>query len=271
MITFHGPEGKIQIQDVGMYSDNTPLVKHSRWDEIVASSKMTVTARSLVEFTTAMFLADSVYWSGGWIDTLVIPYLPGARQDRINPGGDILFTARSVANMINERGFYNVVYVDAHSGIMPGYLNRPRPFPVRNVYEKLWKGYSGVIAPDAGAKNRAMIAHDVIGGDFIVASKTRDVSSGHITGYRVDSLESGKHYLVVDDICDGGRTFLTLAEEIRKAGAFADLFVMHGIFSHPTRKLRDAYKNIYTTDTLVPHFPAGINRIRILEEMENFV
>ena len=271
MITFSGPTGRIEVNSLGMYSDNTPMVKHERWEEIVECDTVTVTGATLHTLTTALFMVDAVNWSGGWVKNLILPYLPGARQDRINPTGDVLFTAASVAKMINDRHFGSVVYVDPHSHVMPSFIEAKREFPLERVYDRLWRGYGGVIAPDKGALGRAEIAHGVIGGELITARKTRDVATGRLTGFEVDSLTPGRHYLVVDDICDGGGTFLGLGEKIREAGCHADLFVTHGIFSKGTEELHKIYKNIITTDSIFQGSANDKLTISIVKEMENYV
>lgn len=271
MITFSGPNGRIDVNHLGMYSDNTPMVKHDRWEEIVECDTVTVTGATLHTLTTALFMVDAVNWRNGWVKNLILPYLPGARQDRMNPTGDVLYTAWSVAQMINQRHFSDVVAVDPHSEEMPRHINNFREFPLERVYDRLWKGYGGVIAPDKGALHRAEIAHGVIGGELITARKTRDVATGRLSGFEVDSLTTGRHYLVVDDICDGGGTFVGLGEKIREAGCYADLFVTHGIFSKGHDHLRKIYKNIITTDSIFQESYKNKLILSIVKEMENYV
>jgi ribose-phosphate pyrophosphokinase len=56
---------------------------------------------------------------------------------------------------------------------------------------------------------------------------------------------------MVDDICDGGGTFLGLAEELKSKNA-GKLFlaVSHGIFSKGISKLSSMFENIFTTDSI---------------------
>jgi len=270
---FKGADFSAPINFVGMYSDSTPMVKTDQWESIVANADtLVLRADSLNEFVVGMFLVDSVAESGGRIKRLVLPYLPGARQDRVNPTGDVLFTAKSIANMINQRFFEKVTYVDPHSPVMPAMLATSRnEFPLSRVYDKLWKGYTGVIVPDKGAYDRATTAFDTMGLDHLaIGSKVRDVSTGKLTGFAVTELEEGGHYIVIDDICDGGGTFIGLAEKIAEQGAFADLFVTHGIFSKGTDELKKHYKNIYTTDTRDIHDRNDVYIIKVVDEMENY-
>ena len=71
-----------------------------------------------------------------------------------------------------------------------------------------------------------------------------------------------KKVLIVDDICDGGRTFIELAKVLRAKGAeTVDLYTTHGIYSKGTKVLAPYINNIISTDsfemkekTAIPHF-----------------
>lgn len=277
-IEFRGVDFSTSIFYVGLYSDNTPIVKTDEWADIVEhADTMVLRVSTLHEFMVGMFLADVLneapgrYFKGGL--NLVLPYLPGARQDRSNPTGDVLFTARSVAREINLRRFSKVVSVDPHSPVMPRYIQNFREYPLERVYDKLWKGYTGVIAPDKGAKVRAEAAGNALGLPVFYGGKTRDVSTGRLTGFEVEELPKGGHFLVVDDICDGGGTFIGLGEKIREQGCYADLFVTHGIFSKGTRAMKEIFKNIYTTDTRYIHIEGGrtqVSKFKIVDDMVDY-
>lgn len=270
-IIFKGPDDfSAPISFVGMYSDGTPMVKTEDFENIVEyADKMILRPHSLNEFVVAMFLVDAISSHGGRINTLVLPFVPGARQDRVNPTGDVLFTARSVTAMINARSFSRVVILDPHSEVTPYLIRNVLIFPLEDVAAKLWKGYGGVIAPDKGAHDRAKEVADALGLDLTYGSKVRDVSTGRLSGFDV-TVEAGKHYLVADDICDGGGTFVGLGEKIREQGAYADLYVTHGIFSKGTDELKKIYKNIYTTDSRQVHARNDVYVIPVVGEMENY-
>lgn len=68
-----------------------------------------------------------------------------------------------------------------------------------------------------------------------------------------------KPILVMDDICDGGATFISLAKEIKAHELYNDqelwLYVTHGIFSKGKQTLLDAgySKIICLHDGTKPH------------------
>ncbi len=253
-ITLYGPEGFHQPISSSTYSDNTPLLKIPNLAEVVKrATVMEVRGCDLSSFVTAMLLSNALRYQGAALHGLSLAYIPGARQDRVNYEGDLLPTLHFVADLLNSEGFDRVLTLDPHSRVSGELILNLEEFPLENVYSQIFeqRDYHNIIAPDKGAKQRANQAALTLNDTVfpVQAEKTRDVSTGRLSGFSVN-VEEGKHYLVVDDICDGGGTFLGLAEKIHEQGATADLFVSHGIFSKGTVGLRYNYQGIYTTDSL---------------------
>lgn len=272
-ITFTGSGNSMSepITFQGMYSDSTPMVKTLGWARIVdQADTLTIRGGSMANFVTAMFLVDAITEAGGCIDNLVLPYIPGARQDRSNPTGDVLFTLASVGAMINARGFSRVICLDPHSPAAYKHIEELEEFPLLRVAKMLPVGYDGVIAADKGGKDRAEQMAEALDLPVFYGGKSRDVATGKLTGFTLQQLSGGKgHFLVVDDICDGGGTFLGLADKIKEQGATADLYVSHGLFSKGTTALREAFERIYTTDSLAPlrdHTKVGV--LPVVREMQ---
>lgn len=255
------------VVSTSLYSDNTPMAKVDDWDEAIKADTIVIQSGSLMDFMTGMFLVDTIAREGGFVETLILPYLPGARQDRSNPEGDVLFTARSIAAEINARQFVRVVTVDPHSPVMPNMITGITLYPLNRIANSIIKHYDGIIAPDVGARDRAKVFSAIMNIPMYYGAKRRDVSTGNLEGFSVNVPKG--HYLVVDDICDGGGTFMGLAGEIKKCDATADLYVTHGIFAKGAEhKLLKHYNDIYTTDSL-PRFDATkrVHVINILDEM----
>lgn len=181
---------------------------------------------------------------------LVSPYFPYARQDRVCYPGEA-FSLKVFANLINDLNFESVEIWDPHSEITPALLDRVEVVPQRifvnkifNLFsdEKLSKKNLVLVAPDVGAIKKTREVASSVGLPFIHADKIRNPENGNITGTKVYAEELfvgnggypkiNKDFLIVDDICDGGRTFVELAKELRKitVGKIY-LYVTHGIFS----------------------------------------
>jgi ribose-phosphate pyrophosphokinase len=271
-IYFIGSGSMHEPISVQLYSDGTPMVKTLGFQRIVDQAHtMVVRPTSMLNFVTAMFLHDAIQTKGGKVENLILPYVPGARQDRVNPTGDILFTAWSVGEMISLRAFSRVVVLDPHSPVTMESIMNSVEYPLEDIARRVPRVYDAVIAPDKGAKDRAERFALGLGGlPVVYGSKNRDVATGRLSGFSVE-VEEGKRYLVADDICDGGGTFVGLGEKIREQGATADLFVSHGIFSKGTHALKEIYNKIYTTDSLPHHYGlSDVEIIPVVKEMENY-
>jgi len=167
---------------------------------------------------------------------LVCPYFPYARQDRVCAPGEAL-SLKVMCDLINDLDFDAVEIWDPHSDVAVALLDRAMVVPQEAflggvaLRDDLW-----LVAPDAGAAKKVGAVSKATGRPVIQASKVRDPRSGAITATRVDWPDDlgteAPNLLIVDDICDGGRTFIELAKELRKrpVGSVI-LYVTHGIFS----------------------------------------
>lgn len=216
-----------------------------------------VQTTKISELIEALFYVDALRYHG-FKDPLflTLPYVPGGRQDRLNTEGDYLFTLKSVAFEINRRDFSDVYVLDPHSDVTPALIENCRLLPMLSPTQLDFltkEGYDGVIVPDAGAGKRASIVAKYLQVPTFQAWKKRDVATGKLSGFGIEQLPiSVRKFLVVDDICDGGRTFIGLAELPALSVRRLDLYVSHGLFTQGTKDLLDKYGMIYTTDSVLP-------------------
>lgn len=184
-----------------------------------------------------------------------IPYFPAARQDRIMVEGESL-TVKVYANIINQLALNSIQIFDPHSSVAPALLDRCEVLDQSKFIKQILKDIPEelfFVSPDAGAlKKVSTLAKKFKMYDVIECSKKRDLASGNITGFKVhgENLQ-GKSCLIIDDICDGGRTFTSVAKELKEKGAGAVyLAVSHGIFSRGYDLLSEHIDKIYTTDSI---------------------
>lgn len=192
---------------------------------------------------------------------LEMGYTPYARQDRVcNPGeanGIAVF-----ASVINLLEFAEVRILDPHSDSTPGLIKNSVIRSLAEVMQQV-QDYAPpgihdtwLVAPDAGAQKRVKaLAKELGAAGYIFATKERDPETNEITSTRFDTDTTGKKLLVVDDICDGGRTFIALAKAIREHGkpAKLELWVTHGIFSYGTEVVTEHYDAVTSTNTFQPY------------------
>ena len=110
-----------------------------------------------------------------------------------------------------------------------------------------------LISPDGGALKKIYKVSEFLSGvEVVECSKSRNVKTEKLSGFKVyaDDLQ-GKDCLIVDDICDGGGTFIGLSEELRNKNAGKlYLAVSHGIFSKGFAELSSSFEKIFTTNSV---------------------
>jgi ribose-phosphate pyrophosphokinase len=197
---------------------------------------------------------------------LYIPYCIGGRSDRKFQEGGINYIKTVIAPIINSQNFDEVKILDPHSDVLEACINN---------FVKLTNFHLGVmslkelgdgkrdikdkiclVSPDAGAYKKIFDFASWFGiKEIITASKVRDLDSGKILKTVVPSLENYNDemkYVIQDDICDGGRTFIELAKAIKeqKPDAKIYLVVTHGIFSAGFDLLVQYLDGIYCTNSI---------------------
>lgn len=189
-------------------------------------------------------------------NVLLLPYLPYARADKGKPRA-----ASVIAELIDSLALDQIITLDPHSPFMTDYFHDMATpltiYPVERIIARELGNrgdhyshpYVGVIAPDAGAHDRAARAAKVLGVPMYQAGKTRNQETGELTGFTCEPVPEEGKLLVVDDICDGGGTFIGLAEAMSLSRDRLDLWVTHGIFSKGFKQLRQHFGMIHTTDS----------------------
>lgn len=183
------------------------------------------------------------------------PYLPYARQDRVMKPGEA-FSLRVFADLLNAQEYASVTVFDAHSDVGPALIRRCRVISNHALVARVLAGRSNyvLLSPDSGAFKKVSKLADAIDyqGDIALCNKVR-VANGAIASVTVTMDDfAGADIFIVDDICDGGRTFIALAHEIRKRNAgHIFLIVSHGIFSYGEEPLREGgIDHVFTTDSI---------------------
>lgn len=179
------------------------------------------------------------------------PFLPYGRQDKdvsntscfgLNVFMDLVFIKYNVVKTVDV---HNPSFNFTHSWYRDRAFENTIPFTeINKVITQL--GIDVVLFPDKGAAARynQMSAKEVV-----IADKVRNQLTGEIVGIQIFEPYklTGKNVLVVDDICDGGRTFIELAAEAKKYTPLTmSLWTTHGIYSKGKDCLYQAgYKTLH--------------------------
>lgn len=215
---------------------------------------------------------------------LNVPYFVGARSDRKFEEGGNWYLKQVICPVINNLNFKSVTVLDPHSSVLGNLLNNFKSINNTNLVnffiDDLWNQHCERkdivllgrndfindmiwIAPDAGASHKIYKIAQKIGykGDIIICSKERD-TEGKLTECKciipVDKVN--KDCVIIDDILDGGRTFINIAKVIQRHRSLSSivhpndygkiyLIVTHGIFSAGFEELNKYFDGIYCTNS----------------------
>jgi len=188
---------------------------------------------------------------------LILPYMPGARADRGMPFGLSIY-----ADFIRSMELDQIIIFDPHSGATGDQLHaasenqtyvKPHDLFDQVHMRAILNGYTAIIAPDKGAVGRASSVAELAGLPVITATKTRDEATGRLSNFHINIEDKEGTYLIVDDICDGGGTFLGLAAAAGLSYGQLDLYVSHGVFSKEALpNLAKTFDYVYTTNSYNP-------------------
>lgn len=186
---------------------------------------------------------------------LIIPYIPYARQDRVPNQGEAL-SIKVFTNLLNSLNYEKVTVVDPHSDVSTALIENVTVIPQWQIFGPYIKNEIDLISPDAGALKKIYKLTEGYNSskkiNLRTATKHRDTQTGWITDTTLDGEPKYKTCIVVDDICDGGGTFLALGEKLKTQYDKKILMITHGIFSKGISTMLEMYDEIYTTNSWNP-------------------
>ncbi len=208
--------------------------------------------------------------------SLVLPWLPYARQDRVCSPGES-HSIKVFAQLINNQGYESVTVFDPHSEVVGAVIDRVTIISQLDIIGKFDNLNKYIInnspifvSPDAGSNKKvAMLAAHYGHSFFVRADKSRDLATGKLSGFKVytDNQCSIKDrdVIVCDDIADGAGTFIGLAKTLKENGARkVVLYVTHGIWSKGLDSVFDGgIDEIYCTDSFLGDIDLRVNVLRL--------
>lgn len=180
---------------------------------------------------------------------LIIPYFPYSRQDRRCSPGEA-HSLKVFTKVINSLGFSKVFTFDPHSHVLEALVDNLEFFHQKDLVVRSGLPYYDVlVAPDAGAEKKIFSYQSVKSGksQVVCAGKVRG-PDGAITSVTLpEGLDlTDKTVCVVDDLCDGGATFIGLGEKLKEKNPKSlNLYVTHGMFTKGYDKLLEIYDLIH--------------------------
>lgn len=195
---------------------------------------------------------------------LHVPYFLGARSDRRFQQGSVHYLKEVICPIINSLKFDAVVVLDPHSDVLEACLDNmikiDNHLLVKSALTMIDNRNGAqertcLISPDAGAYKKIFDVAKKFGiNKVFTATKVRDMKTGKIlhTEIYTPYMPDDTNHVIIDDICDGGRTFIEIAKAIKAVRPAAKLYliVTHGIFSGGFEALGEYFEHIYTTNSV---------------------
>lgn len=229
--------------------------KHIKIDPLNLKDSVSVVCRitNSDDLFILMQLSDILNRLEVHVAELHIKYLMGMRCDRLFSMGEA-FTLKIVANVINSFNASTVLVTEPHSLRTLNLIkNCYQEFDIWTDIENIAKNENYTLCfPDAGAAER----YEGIEGNgtLIKCRKTRNPETGQLSGFTIDEAIVGPHpenIMIVDDLCDGGGTFLGVAELLRKEFNPNKLIlvVTHAVQEEGLKRVAEVFDEVHITDS----------------------
>ncbi len=189
--------------------------------------------------------------------SLVIPYFPYARQDRMARGREAI-SARVVANLVETLGAARVVYVDIHNRATQGFFNIPvdplTAIPLlADYFRKPEFANAAIVSPDVGRAGMAGKYAERLNLPLVIMQKRRLNFQQTETTHVVGDI-AGHRPIIVDDMMASGSVLKQL-DALYERGAEGKAFfaVTHGLMLPSALEIlekEDRIEKLVTTNTI---------------------
>ncbi|MEK6982203.1 MAG: ribose-phosphate diphosphokinase [Candidatus Micrarchaeota archaeon] len=207
--------------------------------------------------------------------TLVAPYLPYARQDKIFLEGEVK-SADIICSLLASAGLKKLITFNCHFMKKEGEIEN-QGLKIKNIsfaeqlIEHAKKKFDNkkfdIIAPDKGAlylvEKFGGKAMEKVRGGYVKG----DVAHRAISKMVADFELKEKNVLIVDDMISGGGTMIEACKVLREMGA-KKIFcaATHGFFLNDALlKLNEVCDGVFVSNSI----PSPVSEVDILQELKN--
>jgi ribose-phosphate pyrophosphokinase len=139
--------------------------------------------------------------------SVVMPYFPYARQDRMSRGREAI-SARVVADLIEREGASRIIFVDIHNPATQGFFNIPvdplTALPLlANYFRKPEYQNAAIVSPDVGRASLAGKYAGLLNLPLVVMHKRRTSYTSSETTHVVGDIQ-GRRPIIIDDMVASG-------------------------------------------------------------------
>lgn len=168
-----------------------------------------------------MFYLDALRRASAHSVSVVIPYFPYSRQERMARGREAI-SARVVASMLERQGARRVIFVDIHAPAIQGFFEIPvDPLSavgyLADYFRKPEFESAAIVSPDVGRASMAGKYAQLLNLPLVVMHKRRTNFQSTETTHVVGDIE-GRRPIIIDDVMAGG-SVLKQVDALYKQGA----------------------------------------------------
>ncbi len=165
--------------------------------------------------------------------TIVMPYFPYARQDRMARGREAI-SARVAVNLLETQGASRVIFIDIHNRAIQGFFTIPvDPLSALPLLAEQFIGEkfrnASIVSPDVGRAGMAGRFAELTNLPLVVMHKRRTGVDTTETTHVVGDIK-GRRPIVIDDLMAGG-SVLKQIDALYELGAEGETYfaVTHAI------------------------------------------
>lgn len=203
--------------------------------------------------------------------TLVMPYFPYARQERMSKGRESI-SARVMADLFQSQGVNRVIYFDIHAPAIQGFFHVPvdplSAVPILSAYFRSPEfANATIISPDVGRAKVAGKYAELTGLPLAIIHKRRDNFSDTRVTHLVGDVR-GRQPIIIDDIIASG-SVLNELDALYENGAVGKTYlaVTHPVLLPNALQLiekDDRIGKVVVTNTLPVPESKRISKIEVI-------
>ena len=229
------PDGEVQIT----------LGEFSHKDGVLIACRIT----SSEELFILMQVCDILRRHGvGFL--ISIYYLMSMRMDRVMDFNRP-FSLSIVCAILDNLGATSIGLYCPHSEEYKRLFNKTSTLELCSCFPNIDTTIYQLVLPDRGAKNRDKGTGFI--GPYIFGKKCRDLTSGKIISIGIENPEclDGRSLLIRDDLCDGGGTFVGIAEAIKKVqpDSKISIYIDHMVNPRGIENLSKTFDHVWFTNS----------------------
>lgn len=182
------------------------------------------------------------------------------------------YTLNIVVRILDTLGAYAIYIFCPHSSVALDLfrytcVSQINPDRLDDMVNTTFSSYQ-IVLPDAGAVERADM--DNVPKDVVIGEKVRNITTGKIESIKIKNPEviDGRPLLVEDDLCDGGGTFVGLAQAIREIYPTADIniVVCHMVNPKGIENLSKNFNHVWFTNSYRTweNLPENVTQIEVV-------